>query len=174
MCMPYKRMSCWRFKMKNSFASGQAPAHISANMSEGGWSEKGKQETQQKKKKNWSLLASPARWTQLCWEERSILLSYWRAKPRANICAGAEGWLPSGWAGAVVSGGTQPWSRCRASSWLQRPDTLHNWRPFWILGEQDTRFFFSHNFLFVSGAVLCSSPLSLLCCLTSYNWQTVL
>lgn len=50
MCMPYKRMSCWRFKMKNSFASGQTPAHISANMSEGGWSEKGKQETQQQKK----------------------------------------------------------------------------------------------------------------------------
>lgn len=30
--------------MKNSFVSEQAPEHISANMSEAGWSEKGKQE----------------------------------------------------------------------------------------------------------------------------------
>lgn len=101
--------------MQNSFGSEQAPEPTSANMREAGWSGKGKLESQLKKLESVGISnghpnGHNGHFVEL---ERSIPLSCWRASPRTNICAGAEGWLPSGWAassraGSVFPGGIQP------------------------------------------------------------------
>lgn len=131
MCMPSERTYCWRFKMKNSFASERAPKHISANMSEAGWSEKRKQEVQPKKLESVGISSTLDTMDTVLEWERSILLRHWRANPRANICAGAEGWIPSGWAasakaGSVFSGGIQPLGQTQSFFLAAKARNTHN------------------------------------------------
>lgn len=97
-----------------------APERIWAKMSEAGWSENGNRKLNEKMGICWHLQHTGH--DGHCAGMREV--HPWRA----NICAGAEGWFPSGWAASARAGecfqeASSLWSRCRATSWLPRPDT---------------------------------------------------
>lgn len=82
-----------------------APERIWAKMSEAGWSENGNRKLNEKMGICWHLQHTGH--DGHCAGMREV--HPWRA----NICAGAEGWFPSGWAasaraGAMFPGGIQP------------------------------------------------------------------
>lgn len=119
-CMPSKRTDCWRLKMKNSFASEQL-----LNASEPRWVKQVDQRMEtgnsMKKWESDGICSTLDTMDIVLGWERSIL-----GEPTSvqELRAGfllAELHLPE--LGQCFQEASSLWSRCRATSWLPRPDT---------------------------------------------------